>query len=895
MSICDENVSLVVGCHNRIDFLIKSIHSWLIQPKITEIVIVDWGSSKHVKEELEFLDNLYDTKQKTVIKIIRVNNVGKWFLSLALNIGVKYTTNQLLLKVDADTILKKDFFNSHPLTTIERKFYSGNWRNARTENEKHLNGVFYTQRHEFSRIGGYNEFLREYGWDDTDLYERLCANGMRQLDLNNNSLSHISHTDKIRSESSDLKLKIMENSYIAKVYEWSLTREQTKYIEIGSHLLTGNPFITLEPIDIEKNIPSSKDLAECSIKAIRSILHEKGFPWESTERKDRTILVKLYHNINLPKLVIKPLNGLGNRIRALSSAAVIAKNTNHNLLIVWAPDFHYEAKFHEHFDDSNLFVTSYTDPSKFSTQTSSFNGSTSNPEIIDNIPNGDVYITSSNSLQNKNTSWSEECEWLAINLQPIDSIQKKINYYSNLFKIERCNGLHVRMGQDPSNSKYEDNSKYPKNKKIDMDIARKNSNYIYFMEEAEKEWQKDSNQSFFLCGDSDEIYQAFHDKYPDKVGHSLFYIQKQVYNRSSLQITEAIIDAYLLSKCNRVYGSPWSSYTELVSRLGQKNTKISGKHFGIKKYAILFYPNSYNIGDDIQTISAMRFLPVSYDYLVDRDNQNIIYNSTGKNQAVLKDGSHIKIIENGWFDGRFTKFPPHTRLSPLFISFHLNETPGLLETPLYKSASKLATPSNKLLNNDVIDYFKSNNITIGTRDTHSLKIFQEHGIKSFHSCCLTLTLNPTFLGFNNHPKREEIISVDAHKDEKDLYVSLIPSGIKSKAVHINHALPDLYHIETKHALAKKLLERYYNAKLVITNRLHAALPCLAFGTPVIFLHANMDCDVRFDKTFIELLGNGHTIPIDFNWSNPTISDYKTILVKKLAGEAIKRVTEFIDG
>ena len=35
-------------------------------------------------------------------------------------------------------------------------------------------------------------------------------------------------------------------------------------------------------------------------------------------------------------------------------------------------------------------------------------------------------------------------------------------------------------------------------------------------------------------------------------------------------------------------------------------------------------------------------------------------------------------------------------------------------------------------------------------------------------------------------------------------------------------------------IAKKLLDKYSKAKLVITSRLHGALPCLALNTPFIF-------------------------------------------------------------
>src|SRR5690606_2212306 len=42
------------------------------------------------------------------------------------------------------------------------------------------------------------------------------------------------------------------------------------------------------------------------------------------------------------------------------------------------------------------------------------------------------------------------------------------------------------------------------------------------------------------------------------------------------------------------------------------------------------------------------------------------------------------------------------------------------------------------------------------------------------------------------------------------------------------------------AKALDVLKAYANAKLVITSRIHCALPCLAFGTPVIFVDTALE-------------------------------------------------------
>ena len=55
--------------------------------------------------------------------------------------------------------------------------------------------------------------------------------------------------------------------------------------------------------------------------------------------------------------------------------------------------------------------------------------------------------------------------------------------------------------------------------------------------------------------------------------------------------------------------------------------------------------------------------------------------------------------------------------------------------------------------------------------------------------------------------------------------------------------------------ARGLLEIYKQAELVITSRLHCALPCRAFNTPVIFIHADYGKDRRFSGLYQELNGS----------------------------------------
>jgi hypothetical protein len=45
------------------------------------------------------------------------------------------------------------------------------------------------------------------------------------------------------------------------------------------------------------------------------------------------------------------------------------------------------------------------------------------------------------------------------------------------------------------------------------------------------------------------------------------------------------------------------------------------------------------------------------------------------------------------------------------------------------------------------------------------------------------------------------------------------------------------------AEAKRLVERYARAGLVITSRIHCALPCLGLGTPVVYVYDGLQPEV----------------------------------------------------
>ena len=200
---------------------------------------------------------------------------------------------------------------------------------------------------------------------------------------------------------------------------------------------------------------------------------------------------------------------------------------------------------------------------------------------------------------------------------------------------------------------------------------------------------------------------------------------------------------------------------------------------------------------------------------------------------------------NGWFTHNIHNWIPSENINPFFISFHINNT---------------AAPY--MLNKKGIDYLKKHQ-PIGCRDQFTVETLQSKGIAAYFSGCLTLTLDSDKVA--DEERDETIYIVDPlysypsydkvtynlkyflksiqngnifklGKQKKHIR-SFIDSSVLEKAEFINQELPsNKYNDEEKFQMAEELLHKYAKAKLVITSRIHCALPCLAMGTPVIFVN-----------------------------------------------------------
>jgi hypothetical protein len=262
-----------------------------------------------------------------------------------------------------------------------------------------------------------------------------------------------------------------------------------------------------------------------------------------------------------------------------------------------------------------------------------------------------------------------------------------------------------------------------------------------------------------------------------------------------------------------------------MSSLRELTSRISDGH-GVppdQRLALLAY-DTLNLGDDIQALAALRLMP-RVDCLAFRDKLA---------EFAAAPGTRAKIIMNGWFMGS-KSWPPPDTLDPLFVSFHLGQYRySEYFNRLERSFLFSRTQRHFMLSDKSLAYFKKHE-PIGCRDLTTMEALRTEGIDAYFSACLTLTLKTEA---SDRPRRD-ILIVEPNLDIGELFRA-IPGKLQERVVFLSHQTdlrgPPALRMNT----AADLLERYAHAHLVITSRLHCALPCLALGTPVLFIPPRHD-------------------------------------------------------
>ncbi len=606
-------ISIVTCSMNRTENLLRALPGWLANPMVSEVVVVDWSSHEPVAAALAQA-GITDRR----IRVVRVDGAPRWILSYAFNTGFRASRFDTILKLDADIVLSDDFLLRNFLPG-PGEFVAGNWRTA-AKGQEYVNGFFMVGREALSRVGGFNEFITTYGWDDDDIYARFEANGLRRRDVAPNTIHHLPHSDTARTGLSEDDQRPARDTIMAtprfmiqrnrKLVEqlpvWSdqfdcLPMEITQQGATGMTLAIAGPprhpvpdtlFATVSRAMLQEMMSwdfggevrnlapqTFEQIMQLPLRRIDKALFRRALAGEAIPAPQPETTPPLPAPGLIPgraRLFIDAQHGLGNRLRAIGSAAAIAAASDRELVIVWQPDDHCDCRFTDLFRYEGAVIERAFPPEAAKARRYNYmtieGGKKNAPIAVDRA--GDIYARSAFVLNAPQSSWLAENRFLQ-QLVPVEAVQALVasvrhpNDVSAHIRMEAGPGLDQNSYDRPENWQPEDHAL--------IHEWRSKSHFSHFMARLDALMAEGRAQTIFLAADLPQTYGEFTDRYGDR----LAWLPRDLYDRSAEQLHYALADAILLSRAPLMLGSTWSSFSELAMRLAPGGIKVemSGKDF----------------------------------------------------------------------------------------------------------------------------------------------------------------------------------------------------------------------------------------------------------------------------------------------------------------------------
>ena len=257
----------------------------------------------------------------------------------------------------------------------------------------------------------------------------------------------------------------------------------------------------------------------------------------------------------------------------------------------------------------------------------------------------------------------------------------------------------------------------------------------------------------------------------------------------------------------------------------------------------LFSYETENIGDEIQSIAARRFLP-KVDTYVERDHI-----------GQWEPQEDTKVIMNGWFMHPPYAWPPASeKIHPLLASMYVDQADLQVGEAFFSPES--------------VAYLNSHG-PVGARDLSTMEFLRRHGVEAYFSGCMTLTLQAD----PDVEKQDYILAVDLPQ----AVVDMLRQKTKRPVIESSPYFDADMSRDDRFQLAEYFLFLYQSAHAVVTTRLHAMLPSLALGTPVFLVmdHAKYDSrryagldDLVNKATDIDYLNDYSLFDVDNPPANP---------------------------
>ena len=289
------------------------------------------------------------------------------------------------------------------------------------------------------------------------------------------------------------------------------------------------------------------------------------------------------HSLHRPILFIDVQHGLCNRLRAMASAAALAAATDRQMVVIWRPDHHCEARIGDLLRYTGPVIED--DAAEWYRARSGlvYNYMEVEPGAQFEAPilagdeaqyRGDLYIRSAYPLSSPHLKMGVARDFLRqlVPTIPVLDMVRRVRHPNDI-------ALHIRMqrGRGYEHLPHEAVSNWPAHRHQELAAWREKTHRDNFIRRVDALVSEGAGQTMFLAADTPDTYAAFAERYGDRVA----WLDRDMFDRSPKQLQYALADLLLLTAARHFLGSPWSSFTDVAQQLARPGRPFerSGRDF----------------------------------------------------------------------------------------------------------------------------------------------------------------------------------------------------------------------------------------------------------------------------------------------------------------------------
>ncbi|MGD2035593.1 MAG: hypothetical protein PVF73_11085 [Bacteroidales bacterium] len=272
-------------------------------------------------------------------------------------------------------------------------------------------------------------------------------------------------------------------------------------------------------------------------------------------------------------ITLHTYGGLGNRIRSIDSLLAITAQHKREITVIWERTYILNCKFSDLFilPDFVHMIEKASSNSPLGMKV--INGYRKIMRMLGvRIPSGyDKYIFE-DDLKKLKTGDYDFTDFLNYDSLFIET-QHRFYSNGNDFALFRpVSGIENRVKK--ISEKFTKNTVGLHIRRTDNKLSIENSPLELFISAMNDELEANSGTVFFLATDSSDVEKELNDLFPGKI---ITQQNKELSRNSEQGIQDALVDMLCLSRTKKIYGSFWSSFSEIAAAFGKIDLKIISK------------------------------------------------------------------------------------------------------------------------------------------------------------------------------------------------------------------------------------------------------------------------------------------------------------------------------